>query len=77
MPGGHKRRTTAEMEPVMLKQLEPQAIAGSPGTCALCALPIVSGELVRRDHDHNWVHVRCERGPDARSQGALYDGGYC
>jgi hypothetical protein len=63
---------------MMLEQLEPQAIAGSPGVCALCTLPIVSGELVRRDHDHNWVHVRCEQRLDARvPYVARYDGGFC
>lgn len=36
-----------------------QAIASRPGTCALCPLPIVSGELIRRDGKQGWIHVRC------------------
>lgn len=36
-----------------------QAIASHPGVCALCPLPIVSGELIRRDANGGWVHVRC------------------
>jgi hypothetical protein len=36
-----------------------QAIASRPGTCALCPLPIVSGELIRRDGKQRWIHVRC------------------
>lgn len=39
-----------------------QAIASHPGICALCPLPIVSGELIRRDGDRRWVHVRCDDG---------------
>jgi hypothetical protein len=37
------------------------AIASRPGTCALCRLPIVSGELIRHDDEREaWVHARCE-----------------
>lgn len=47
-----------------------QAIASHPGTCALCPLPIVSGELICRDDDDGWIHVRCAEDRTDRATGA-------